>query len=119
MSTSSSSSPGRRSDPGVGARWQEQLQRFEQSGLSVADFCAQHGLGLRSFYAWRRRLRGQPPTSDQPQPAPHFLPVQVSPVAAAAPVELVLPHGLVLRLSPGCDLDLVRSVVESLGGASC
>jgi hypothetical protein len=71
MSTSSSSSslPGRRCDPGVGTRWQEQLQRFEPSGLSVAAFCAQYGLAVRSFYFWRCRLRGQPPTADQPQPA--------------------------------------------------
>jgi hypothetical protein len=119
MPTSSSSRPGRRPDPSVAARWQQLLQRFDQSGLSIPDFCAQDGLSVRSFYAWRRRLSGRPPTAPQPRPAPHFLPVQVLPAAAPASIELVLPGGTVLRLSPGCDLAFVRSVVESLGGASC
>jgi len=118
MPTSSSSRPGRRPDPSVRARWQQQLQRFDQSGLSASAFCARHRLSLPSFYSWRRRLR-HTQTSDQPQPAPHFVPVHLLPAAAPAPVELLLPAGAVLRLTPRCDLAFVRSLVESLGGASC
>jgi hypothetical protein len=119
MPTSSSSRPGRRPDPSLRARWQQHCERFEQSGLTASAFCARHGLSLPSFYAWRRRLRGHGPTSAQPQLGPRFVPIRLGPAAAATPVELVLPQGAVLRLSPGCDLDLVRCLVESLGGASC
>jgi hypothetical protein len=40
-------------------------------------------------------------------------------LAAPAPVELVLPGGVVLRLAPGCDLDFVRTLVAALGGRPC
>jgi transposase-like protein len=29
---------------------------FEQSGVSVSQFCEQHGIGAASFYHWRSRL---------------------------------------------------------------
>jgi hypothetical protein len=34
------------------------------------------------------------------------------------PLEVVLPHGTVLRLTPGCDLGWVRSLVEAFRGAA-
>jgi hypothetical protein len=34
-------------------------------------------------------------------------------------VELVLPGGTIVRLSPGCELSWVRALVAALGGASC
>jgi hypothetical protein len=43
--------------------------------------------------------------------------VRLSP--PAAPVELVLAGGAVLRLTPGCDLNWVRALVAALGGAPC
>jgi transposase len=104
---------GRHPDPALHTLWQQRLLRFERSGLSVSAFCDREGFSTPSFYAWRRRLRIDPPAVSD---APRFLPVRV---LAAAPVELVLPSGAVLRLTPGCDLAFVRSLVDSLGGASC
>jgi transposase len=106
-----SSRSGRRPDPAVHTLWQQRLLRFERSGLSVTAFCDREGVSTPSFYAWRRRLRCAAPDG------PRFLPVQVLPVAA--PIELVLPGGAVLRLSSGCDLAFVRALVDSLGGAPC
>jgi transposase len=104
---------GRRPDPALHTLWQQRLLRFESSGLSVSAFCDREGVSTPSFYAWRRRLRIEPPT---PPDDPCFLPVRV---LASAPIELVLPTGAVLRLTPGCDLAFVRSLVDSLGGATC
>jgi transposase len=114
MSAPQSSRLGRRPDPALHALWQQRLLRFERSGLSVSAFCDREGFSTPSFYAWRRRLRLDSPAAPD---GPRFLPVRV--LAAAPPVELVLPSGAVLRLSTGCDLAFVRSLVDSLGGASC
>ena len=105
--------PGRRPDPTLHTLWQERLLRFEHSGLSVAAFCDREGVSAPSFYAWRRRLRSDPPVQGD---GPRFLPVHL---VAAPPVELVLPGGAVLRLTAGCDLAFIRSLVDSLGGAPC
>jgi hypothetical protein len=102
------------------AAWTERLARFPASGLTPAQFCAQQGVSLPSFYAWRRRLAA-PATAAAPDsdgdPGPRLLPVRLP--APGAAVELVLPGGAVLRLSPGCDLAFVRALLQALGGAPC
>ena len=111
MPAPSSVRPGRRPDPALEDLWRRRIQRFERSGLSALAFCAKEGVSAPSFYAWRRRL--QPPVEQ----AARLVPVHLLPTAA--PVEVLLPGGLVLRLTPGCDLDFVRTLVARLGERSC
>jgi hypothetical protein len=113
MSASQSPHRGRRPDSALAALWQQRLHRFEHCGRSVAAFCDREGVSTPSFYAWRRRLRSAAATDAD---GPRLLPIQV---VASAPVELVLPTGAVLRLTAGCDLVFVRSLVDALGGAPC
>jgi len=37
---------------------EELLERHEQSGLSVKDFCDREGIGASNFYRWRSELSG-------------------------------------------------------------
>ena len=111
MPAPSSARPGRRPDPTLRELWRQRLQRFERSGLSAVAFCAKEGVSAPSFYAWCRRL--QPPV----EKAAHLVPVRVLPPAAL--IEVVLPGGLVLRLAPGCDLDLIRALVATPGDHPC
>src|SRR5215475_10030788 len=98
----SSARPGRRPDPDLHDLWRQRLQRFERSGLSAVAFCAKEGVSVPSFYAWRRRLR---PPAEQADRTTRLVPVRL--LRGAAPVEVLLPGGLALRLAPGCDLDFV------------
>jgi hypothetical protein len=52
-----------------------------------------------------------------PADAARLVPIHVLP--AAAPVEILLPGGIVLRLASGCDPDFVLQLVEALEGRSC
>ncbi len=121
MPLPSSVRPGRRPDPALGDLWRQRLLRFERSGLSALAFCAKEGVSDPSFYAWRRLL--QTPDQQPTQPAepladgPRLGAVRVLP--AAAPVEVVLPDGVVLRLCVGCDLDFVRRLIGTLGDRPC
>ena len=36
--------------------WRARLARFEESGLTVVDFCLEEGVSTASFYDWRKRL---------------------------------------------------------------
>jgi putative transposase len=38
------------------ATWRSVISRFEESGLTVSQFCAGEGLGAASLYRWRSRL---------------------------------------------------------------
>jgi hypothetical protein len=111
MPALSSARPGRRPDPALEDLWRQRLQRFERSDLSAVAFCAKEGVSVPSFYAWRRRLQPSAPQTAR------LVPVRLFP--AAAPVELLLPGGIVLRLPPGCDLDFVRTLVATLGERPC
>ncbi len=93
--------------------WVERLGRFADSGASVVAFCQQEGISSHAFYYWKNKLRPHAPDADRPR----LLPVRLLP--PAAPVEIALPNGCVLRLAPGCDLDFVRSLVGALGGEPC
>ena len=107
-------SPAPRCRAAVRAAWQERIARFADSGLSPAQFCSAEGVSLPSFYSWKRRLAAQAAPADEH--APLLLPVRLQP---AAPVELLLPGGAVLRITPGCDLAFVRSLLAALGAEPC
>src|SRR5262245_727871 len=100
--------------------WQQRLERFRNSGLSVKDFCASEGVSVPSFYSWKRRLA--PPFGDgshaSPAGSPPFIPLRLVP-DAAAPLQLVLPSGVVLRVGPDCDEQLLSRVLALLGVAPC
>jgi len=109
--------PGRRPDPATRQRWQQRLERFRRSGLAVPAFCDREGISAASFYTWRRRLQHDPAPAAADNP--RLVPVRLVPPPANAPVEVLLPSGLVLRLSPDCDLAWLRQVLPLLGVAPC
>jgi hypothetical protein len=103
-----------RSHAAVRQAWVERLQRFAECGLSVVAFCRNEGVSAHSFYYWKHKLdpQAKEPAADQPR----LLRVRLLDVVA---VELVLPGGSVLRLTPGCDLDFVRCLVAALREQPC
>jgi transposase-like protein len=109
--------------------WRCQIERHEQSSLSVTKFCARIGVRPKTFYAWRQRLRAtsltrsQAPGKRQPRPsstgnaapiAP-FLPVAVRDDATAGQLEITLSNSCVLRLTGAVDPDLLRVAIDGAG----
>ena len=122
MPATSSERPGRRLNSAFQDLWRQRLQRFERSGLSAVAFCAKEGVSTPAFYAWRRRLRQSSAEQATRPTHPSGADARLVPVrlySAAAPVELLLRGGGVLRLAPGCDLDFVRLLVAALGDFPC
>src|SRR5437868_362959 len=95
--------------------WVARLKRFADSALTVVAFCDRERASVPSFYYWNRQLGADRPAA--PADAPPLLPVRLT--AGPTPVELLLPSGAVLRLSPGCDLDFVRTLLATLGAIPC
>src|ERR1700687_1325909 len=91
-------------------QWRERIAEQERSGLSVKQFCKEQGLTECSFYAWRKRLRGQGPV--------RFALVERGAVrqepATEASLELVLATGERLRIGSGVDAATLRTVLDAL-----
>jgi hypothetical protein len=81
------------------AEWRGLLERFEQSGLSMAAFCRRSKLPRGSFVKWRQRLAGGPSSSHGfvEWIAPSSAEPEAGKREAAGEFELSLPGGVVLR----------------------
>ncbi len=114
---SSASRPGRRPDPSTRRRWQQRLDRFRKGGLAVAHFCEREGISTASFYAWRRRL--QTDTAPSAVDEPRLVPVRLVTPPPSAPVELLLPSGVIVRLPSDTDPAWLRQLFPLLGVGPC
>jgi hypothetical protein len=111
-----------RSRTAVREEWLDRISRFPLSGLTPAQFCAIEAVSLPSFYSWKRRFAAEALLSEagldqSAQPTPTLLPVRLP--CSDAPLELVLSTGLVLRIPPGTDVQLLHAVLTTLGAKRC
>lgn len=76
--------------------------------MTITRFCDHHGLAVSTFFAWRRKLR-------EPE-ASMFVELTHEAASASvdAPIELLLPGGVLVRVHAGFDAALLRQVVEAL-----
>ena len=89
----------------------EWVKRFQESGLSLRKFSAQHSLSLMSIWRWVNQAKAPPSASLTPQ----FEELSLPGLAAGSDwaVELTLANGTVLRLSkevPAAMLDQLLRV---------
>ena len=96
--------------------WRRHIERQRSSGLTVRDYCLDHGLHESAFYFWRRTL------ADRDREAgPAFVPVTVvGPTRpAVSPIDIHLADGRRVRVRPGCDRELLALVLSALEEPSC
>ena len=84
-------------------QWRLWIAQQAESGLSIAAFCDSIGVCENAFYVRRRQL------AVMQEAAPAFVPLSIS--DAAAPVEIDLPCGAIVRVS---DHESVRFVLSTL-----
>jgi hypothetical protein len=105
--------------------WARHLQRWEQSGLSQAEYCRRHQISGPAFAWWKRRsapTREAPPaTVPRETCRKHGSFVELTRADGGDPVptggvvyEIVLPRQQCLRLGPGFELDRVRQLLDLL-----
>lgn len=86
-------------------QWRDLFHRFEQSGQTREQFCAEHGLAVSSFSRWRQKLRRDVPTGAMAAEAALFVELTPDPQSCVTPVwdvELELGGGVWLRLRRPC-----------------
>ena len=106
-------------------QWRRLVRQQQRSGLSVGAFCAERSLAASTFFAWRRKLRqvgtGEAPAFvevaavvEQADPSATLADRDEASAPENAPIELVLPCGLVVRVCRGVDVATLRRVLEAL-----
>jgi hypothetical protein len=107
--------------------WRRLLRQWRRSGLTGRDFCAEQRLSEASFYSWKREIarRDQEVQAGTSSAAalPAFVPVTIdtgaAATAAAAPLEVVLADGRVLRVRGGFESAVLRQLLAVLEASSC
>lgn len=94
--------------------WRKLIAGQAQSGVSIRDWCERHGVSEPSYYFWRRELERR--REQRQNASPQIVPVEVAPPAAASrcDLEIELPGRILVRVGPGCNLDLLRQALALL-----
>ena len=87
--------------------WRDLIAEQEASGATIQAFCKQHGIGVHSFYWWRRQLR-------KARPVQFALLKRVTSGGAQPAIELHLAGGERLYIGNGVDATTLRSVLDAL-----
>jgi len=100
--------------------WQQRLESYRQSGLTIEVFCLRECVSKSTFYRWVNLLRNGIPESlkkeqTQREKAENgqavFLPITLK----ASPVEIELPNGGVVRLPLGVGQAVLVEVIRAAG----
>ena len=101
------------------AFWRRQFDDWQRSGQTITAFCRERGLTESAFHLWKRELRlqkrpGHSTTNARRPSAPRFVPVSVAALPMSALTLEV--NGATLRIEPGADEALLRTVLNVLKG---
>jgi transposase-like protein len=100
--------------------WQERLESYKASGLSVDLFCLREGVSRSTFYRWVDLLKNGIPESMVAEKEAReraesgqavFVPISLK----ASPVEIELPNGGVVRLPLGVGQVVLVEVIRAVG----
>ena len=95
--------------------WRQQIADWKLSGQKIRAFCSQRNLTESQFHLWKRKLGVKPkstPAGRVKDRTPAFVPVSVA-SPRGSPITLKI-HGATLRIEPGVDVELLRTVLQSL-----
>ena len=120
--------------------WTGRLLRFQDSDVTVAQFCRSEGVSQPSFYQWKNKLRDQLPPTESPnrRPAlsgnrtskrPAFKAVQMTsssqPCASQPALTVCMPGGIQIEVADNLSAiqavmrELLRTENVSSGAAAC
>lgn len=94
-----------------GRYWLNHLQQCQASGQSMAAYAKAQGLGLKSFYRWRKQLRLLP-AGRQEEVLPSFHRIRLSGSAAVSAQNNTL--SVLVHLPNGIDCELKQIPIKTL-----
>ena len=86
----------RLSDPVRLQLWNDRIARFQQSQLTVSEFCRLEAIPVSCFYQWKKKLAE--PQQQAKLAAPEFLPVRIKSAPLATMPVIKLRGGISIEL---------------------
>lgn len=94
--------------------WHGVLERWQQSGLSVSQFCREHRISESGFYTWRKKLSPVPPAPETNRDMnASFVRVDI-PHSTQRPMTLELATGHRLQISDQVNEKALAKVLHAL-----
>jgi transposase-like protein len=93
------------------------LAAAERSALSLRAFAVEHGIDVQRLYRWRKELRRDASAVETVR-FEELVVHRGDAEGHAAPIELVLPSGCLVRIGAGFDEATLRRVIAVLEGSS-
>ena len=97
--------------------WQEVFSRWQQSGLSVTQFCRDQKIPESGFYTWRKKLSikhsAPEPRSSKPSESP-FVQVDMPSATTHSQLTLELASGHTLHIAGQVNTDALVKVIGAL-----
>jgi len=110
--------------------WRLVLESYQQSGMSVKQFCTREGISPSSFYYWQKRLiaksvqlpteqsQGEPSLSEEIKVQPQFF--EVGAIGSLrSQLRVTFSSGICVHAGDGCDLKLFREAIDILVEKRC
>ncbi len=101
--------------------WQQRMESYKESGLSIEIFCLREGVSKSTFHRWVRQLCDGIPEPMVAEKAAReraesaegasFVPISLK----ASPVEIELPNGGIVRLPLGVGQAVLVEVIRVVG----
>ncbi len=93
--------------------WQPRIDAWKQSGISQTDFCRRHGLNIKIFGYWKRKLCSRPEGVS-------FVPVAIKPshissVKSGSSLRVVTCNGLSIEVGDGFNAATLRQLLDTIG----
>lgn len=106
--------------------WKKLVATLETSELTHKEFAAEKGVSLATLQFWLYKLRRESRHESRavilpvelvgsPAPLARQPSERAVPASGAAPLELALPSGALLRFSSGTDVGYLRQLLAALG----
>ncbi len=93
--------------------WRRVLARQIKSGVSAKEFCVRQGIGLSSFYGWRRRLASVSELGDGDAATKGFselIPVRIKPALSA--IRVSMRSGVAVEFNEAPSLEWLANLIR-------
>ena len=95
------------------AQWRSMIRAQATSGVSIPEYCREHGLNVKSFYAWRKRLGGIP----APAKPSEFIQIETQDDNQPSCLTIQTPNGYHLRIPEGVSETQVKTILSITASA--